>query len=108
MLQIIQTIFNDNKFSVYTHDSEVMGRIYEICANKLISEAKWSQAVPVLQQSMDYWLLVSSFKAKTLLKYQLLCSMIAGIDVKIFLASLADSFKCDPEISNLISFYQAF
>jgi len=86
-----------------------MGRIYEICAFKLISEAKWSQAVPVLQQSMDYWLLVSSFKAKTLLKYQLLCCMIAGIDVKVFLASLEDNvFKCDPEISDLISLYQAF
>lgn len=86
-----------------------MGRIYEICAKKLITEAKWSQTVPVLQQSMDYWILVDSFKAKILLKYQLLCSMIAGIDLKIFLASIEDNvFKYDSEILNLIGFYKAF
>ena len=54
VLQIIETITNDSNFRVFAHDSEVMGRIYEISAKKLMSEAKWKQAASVLQQSMDY------------------------------------------------------
>jgi hypothetical protein len=54
VLQTIETITNDCNFRVFAHDSEVMGRIYEISAKKLMSEAKWKQAASVLQQSMDY------------------------------------------------------
>ena len=37
VLQIIETITNDSNFRVFAHDSEVMGRIYEISAKKLMS-----------------------------------------------------------------------
>jgi hypothetical protein len=67
--QIIETIASDGNFRVFAHDSEVMGRIFEISAKKLMSEAKWKLAVPALQQSMDYLFEIGSIQAKTLLKY---------------------------------------
>lgn len=106
---ILETIANDSNFRVFAHDSEVMGRIYEISAKKLMSEAKWKLAVPALQQSMDYLFEIGSLRAKTLLKYQLLCSMIAKTDINIFLGQLEDNiYKCDPEILTLLSLYEAF
>lgn len=107
--QIIETLTTDGNFGVFAHDSEVMGRIYEISAKKLMSEAKWKLAVPVLHQSMDYLFEIGSLRAKTLLKYQLLCSMIAKTDINIFLVQLEDNiYKCDPEILTLLSLYKAF
>ena len=107
--QIIETLTTDGNFGVFAHDSEVMGRIYEISAKKLMSEAKWKLAVPVLHKSMDYLFEIGSLQAKTLLKYQLLCSMIAKTDINIFLIQLEDNiYKCDPEILTLLSLYKAF
>ena len=42
--QSIETIKNDDSFGVFAYDQEVMGLIYEVSANKLMSEGKWKLA----------------------------------------------------------------
>ncbi len=109
MKQSIDTILNDDNFGVLGYEPEAMGLIYEASVGKLMNEGSWKQAAAAFQQSTNYFVACGSLKAKQMLKYELLTSIIAKNDMQILMNQLQGNiFLLDPDVQNLCHLYKGF
>ena len=95
-------------FASTIEDPRVIGVIKECGGKMFMAEKKWKNALEQFQDSFKSHVESGSSRAKALLKYVILASLLAKSEVDVLSTNEAQIFKADPEIIGMTTLRQGF
>lgn len=96
------------KFSSTIEDPRVVGTIKECGGKVFMREKKWQDALQEFMESLTNMVECGSPRSKTLLKYVILASLLAGAEFDVQSTQEAKIFASDPEIVGMTVLKEGF
>ena len=89
-------------------DPRVLGIIKECGGKMFMSEKKWDKALEELYESFKHYQDSGNFRARAVLKYVILASILSGSEINFAGTREAKVFMDNPEIQAIVNLRTAF
>ena len=105
----MKSIFRlSQNFASTIEDPRVIGIIMECGGKMYMAEKKWQQALEQFQGSFKSLVECGSSRARTLLKYMILASLLSKAEFDVLSTQEAKIFASDPEIIGMTNLKTGF